>query len=282
MEYCELGNLQHAIQRSLLNIQDAAEVLKQAFEGLVYLHANGIAHRDLKSQNILVRSANPLSIALADFGIAKVNQTFMSTRCGTVSHMAPEIEGGGYLYDNAVDVWALGIVGLELLLGDLVGNPREPFPRWMFDQAEALYVANPKNRLVANIRKMLAWSPEDRPDAAECLEDAEELEAEGLVAERLDLGGLGVQWAAVKRLRGIKQPIPLPVLTPAVAAPTPSTVEVLDSDGAHTSSYQGPGERTMEYISRGYHAMMNPIVVGTKAVELTTVEPPAVESQHHP
>lgn len=177
MEYCHHGSLHHvSTTRPPFSTREITELLKQAAEGLVYLHKQGVTHRDLKPANILVRSLNPLSVVLSDFGLAKTDDSWMVTRCGTGPYIAPEIfQGEGY--DRAVDIWALGIVGIELLEQ---GLPRPKtdwigYARRIFEKTEDIYVKDPGNGLMANIRKMLAWEPEDRPTAVECVEDAEEL-----------------------------------------------------------------------------------------------------------
>ncbi|KAI1784037.1 kinase-like domain-containing protein [Ganoderma leucocontextum] len=74
--------------------------------------------------NILVRSRNPLSVKLADFGIAKMldQHTYFQTMCGTPDFMAPEITRMEK-YDFKVDTWALGVTLFMLLSG------HSPFPR---------------------------------------------------------------------------------------------------------------------------------------------------------
>ncbi|KAL2261006.1 hypothetical protein VTK26DRAFT_4819 [Humicola hyalothermophila] len=147
-------------------------------EGLAYLHHQGITHRDLKPENILVRSRDPLSVALSDFGLAKSEHLGLETVCGTDPYMAPELWSFAK-YTRAVDIWALGVVGIQLLDGKLpdpVGVV--PSTRWteaIFKRAEALHDSNRENLLVAIVRKMLAEDPRDRPPAEECIEDAEDV-----------------------------------------------------------------------------------------------------------
>ena len=70
-------------------------------------------HRDLKPENILLDGNNP---KIADLGIAKVLKTYRaSTKIGTPVYMALEMFKG--YYDVEVDIWALGIIYLEIILG---------------------------------------------------------------------------------------------------------------------------------------------------------------------
>lgn len=85
--------------------------------GLDYLHTCGIIFRDLKLENILIDKFEHALIS--DFGLSKKLEVGQRTRtiCGTMQYMAPEILGG-YLYNHAVDYWALGIIMYTLLMGN--------------------------------------------------------------------------------------------------------------------------------------------------------------------
>ena len=81
-----------------------------------YLHSKGIAHRDLKLENILVDQNGYLKVI--DYGLAKMlkDNEMAATFCGTPEYLAPEMitnEGHG----KAVDWWALGILIYEMLIG---------------------------------------------------------------------------------------------------------------------------------------------------------------------
>lgn len=94
---------------------ESREIAHMVCDALSYLHQKGIAHRDLKPENLLLTSGkNPLC-KIADFGLAKLqdSKTHLMTMCGTPSYLAPEVvlqgaEQAGYSF--AVDSWSLGVI----------------------------------------------------------------------------------------------------------------------------------------------------------------------------
>jgi serine/threonine-protein kinase ULK/ATG1 len=108
MEYHGLRVPEETAQRIIYCIADAV--------GLI--HSKGIAHRDIKLANILLK--NDFQIKLADFGFAKVfhENVLMETYCGTPITMAPEILLS-LPYDKKCDVWSLGIILFQLVYGRL-------------------------------------------------------------------------------------------------------------------------------------------------------------------
>ncbi|XP_063021204.1 serine/threonine-protein kinase PAK 1-like isoform X1 [Melospiza melodia melodia] len=88
---------------------------QQCLQGLDFLHANDVIHRDVKSDNILLRTDG--SVKLADFGLATQLTPEQSRRCsvtGTPWWMAPEVVTG-QPYGPKVDIWSFGIVGIEMI-----------------------------------------------------------------------------------------------------------------------------------------------------------------------
>jgi len=101
--------------------QNAKTIVFKIFAALRYLHDFGIVHRDLKTENILVRDQdNPLDIMLSDFNLSKFTGPWetMMKKVGTIAYVAPEvIMEKGYSYK--VDLWSLGCIMHLLLRGYL-------------------------------------------------------------------------------------------------------------------------------------------------------------------
>jgi len=98
--------------------QVVQEILKQLISILEYLYANKIMHRDLKPRNLLVAHQTPLQIRLIDFGLATKFQENVNIKqkVGTPRYMAPEI-AYNQEYNFSADLWSLGIILYELLIG---------------------------------------------------------------------------------------------------------------------------------------------------------------------
>lgn len=120
MELVEEGELYEMIaEKKSFSEKDASHIMKQVFSALNYLHTNGIVHRDLKLENMLVCDKTTLTVKLADFGLSKLYAgQALQTACGTPFYVAPEILFGTG-YGVAVDMWACGVLLYILLSGRL-------------------------------------------------------------------------------------------------------------------------------------------------------------------
>jgi serine/threonine-protein kinase len=113
-----LERLMHQIRP--LPENDALAIVSQILEGLDYLHSQGVIHRDLKPQNIMLCSDG--SLRIMDFGIAKVaasrRMTFggFSPTMGTPDYMAPE-QVKGQRGDERTDIYSVGAILYEMLTG---------------------------------------------------------------------------------------------------------------------------------------------------------------------
>lgn len=135
-DFCENGDLHSYLSRG--NRPDQFKRLQwfqQLAEGLHYIHSQGIVHRDIKPQNILISGEETLKIA--DVGLAKplydiqsqfgiIDQPFqdyMSSLAGTPNYMAPEV--WGQHYNEKSDVFSLGLVFVTV-----IEFPQLPVAKW--------------------------------------------------------------------------------------------------------------------------------------------------------
>lgn len=132
MEYVESGSLAAVIKKfSPFKEHLVARYTKQVLSGLVYLHLQGIVHRDIKAANLIATKDGV--VKLADFGVAmKLTETIKSMSIvGTPYWMAPEIVERTHHTTTACDIWSLGCTVIELY----TGSP----PYFHLDTMPALY-----------------------------------------------------------------------------------------------------------------------------------------------
>ncbi|KAF5382491.1 hypothetical protein D9615_003043 [Tricholomella constricta] len=128
LEFCENGSL-HNISKRFGKFPEnlVAVYISQVLEGLVYLHDQGVIHRDIKGANILTNKDG--TVKLADFGVASNTTTGVRDDAvvGSPYWMAPEvIEQSGAT--TASDIWSVGCVVIELLEGHPPYHTLDPMP----------------------------------------------------------------------------------------------------------------------------------------------------------
>ncbi|KAJ4034754.1 hypothetical protein NW756_005827 [Fusarium oxysporum] len=151
MEYCSEGDLFSLVSKGHLKGDDRKKdrmcLFKQLIQGVHYLHANGIAHRDIKLENLLITKDSKLKIT--DFGVSEV---FCGTHpglreaggqcgrnmsgeirlcspgiCGSEPYIAPEVLAKKENYDpRALDVWSSAIVMIYLTFGGAIWSRAVP------------------------------------------------------------------------------------------------------------------------------------------------------------
>jgi eukaryotic-like serine/threonine-protein kinase len=186
-EYIEGENLKRLIERrGPAPVDQALELAMQIARGLSFAHQQGLVHRDVKPQNILLNGDGQAKVT--DFGIArsldvKHGMTQTGTVLGTSDYIAPE-QAQGQRVDEHTDVYSLGVVLYELLTAEV------PFPGENFVAVAMRHINEPppairdrrpdvSPRLEAAVHRAMAKDPADRfPTMAEFCHELEACLAE--------------------------------------------------------------------------------------------------------
>jgi serine/threonine-protein kinase len=188
MPYIEGENVRERLRRTgELPVQDATRIMRDVAEALSYAHSRGVIHRDIKPENIIISGNHALVL---DFGVSKAFVSAVSDRpesesritapavaIGTPAYMPPEQAVADPHIDHRADIYALGIVGYELLTG------RSPFGGMAPPQTLAAQLHNKPEALSsfgreippglsAIIMRCLAKNPADRFQSADELHAA--------------------------------------------------------------------------------------------------------------
>ncbi len=181
MEYLPNGTLKERIAAGLTPEQGVT-LIRQIASALGYAHAQGLVHRDVKPANILFRADG--TAVLSDFGIAKslddrTQFTQAGFAVGTPSYMSPE-QARGQEIDGRADLYALGVVLYEILVGKLPYNGTDALSTALAHLTEPLpELPVHHGRYQGVLRKLLAKDPADRyPDAAALLLALDQLPAD--------------------------------------------------------------------------------------------------------
>jgi eukaryotic-like serine/threonine-protein kinase len=130
MPFIEGESLRHRLRRSTtLPAEDAVRIVRHVAEALDHAHEHGVVHRDVKPENILLRADGAF---VTDFGIAKALTpplserplTLMGVALGTPGYMAPEQTAADPRLDHRADLYALGVVAYEMLIGSIPAPDR--------------------------------------------------------------------------------------------------------------------------------------------------------------
>lgn len=212
------GTLTSAIDSGALRSDRAGKVAVAhgLLSAVAYLHGNGVMHRDIKGDNVMmVRNddddAAPSSSSsqqqrlrpvLIDFSLAKLfdasllgrsemafgldDGTTHTPECGTPTYRAPEVvssAGGDERYGPPADLWSVGVCLLEIIQGGTLRAEKDKEAARLVEEAKAALPDQPFPNLV---RKLLEIDPEKRPTAREAL-DCPLFEKFGMVVDERTL-----------------------------------------------------------------------------------------------
>ncbi len=178
MPFVEGHNLRHRITRQgELPIHEAVKILIEVTDALAYAHGRGVVHRDIKPDNIMLSGRHAL---VTDFGVAKAvseatgRQQFTTAgvALGTPSYMAPEQATADPNIDHRADIYALGVLGYELVVGrpPFAGRtPQEILAAQVTQPPPALCIQRPAcpPALESVILRCLEKRPADRFQSAD-------------------------------------------------------------------------------------------------------------------
>ncbi|HLA89806.1 MAG TPA: protein kinase [Gemmatimonadaceae bacterium] len=262
MPYVEGESLRARLDREKqLPVDEAIRIAVAVASALDYAHRHQVIHRDLKPENILMQAGQPV---LADFGIAlavakaggaRITQTGLSL--GTPQYMSPEQATGDRAIDGRTDIYSLGAVLYEMLVGDppyLGGTSQAIIAKVLTDRPRAVRASRPSvpAHVEATIDRALEKLPADR--FATAREFAEALEGKlALASPSVATTGAGRDGGAAAPARGlarVRRVAPWAIAAAAVAVAAivtlrplprarPSTFELLVPDSAGVASAGG-------------------------------------------
>ena len=163
------GTLADKLDKGKLPIEEAARIITQISPGLFTAHTQGIIHRDLKPGNILFDQYD--NAYLSDFGIARFaegDSTLTGSRIlGTPAYMSPEQIQGDKSLDHRSDIYAMGVLFYQMLVGDTPFQATTPAKVMMMHIMEPVpnilsSLPTVPNSVKIWLERVLAKDPDDR------------------------------------------------------------------------------------------------------------------------
>lgn len=207
-EYCDsdLKKIMDNLKGEKLSKETVKLYLYEMLQGIGYIHKHKILHRDLKPQNLLINSNGVLKIC--DFGLARgsgIPIRIYTNEVVTLWYRAPDILLGSKIYDTSVDIWSIGCIFAEMIMGvpmfigkneneqldkifTLLGTPDENEYQWLKESPEwngyinnenfkkfekqdmkKLYPTIEDEEAYDLLKKMIVFEPDNRISAADAL-----------------------------------------------------------------------------------------------------------------
>ncbi|XP_049641132.1 serine/threonine-protein kinase PAK 6 [Suncus etruscus] len=174
MEFLQGGALTDIVSQVRLSEEQIATVCEAVLQALAYLHAQGVIHRDIKSDSILLTLDG--RVKLSDFGFcAQISKDVPKRKSlvGTPYWMAPEVISRS-LYATEVDIWSLGIMVIEMVDGEppyFSDSPVQAMKRLRDSPPPKLKYSHKVSPVLRDfLDRMLVRDPQERATAQELLD----------------------------------------------------------------------------------------------------------------
>lgn len=181
MEYCSNGSLyDYIVNHQSLPNWEVKKMTSRIVDAIAFLHSKGVAHRDIKLDNIVL--TEDFEPKLIDFGLCTEKSTadyqsnLRSTLCGTLEYMAPEIICQKAYDPMATDIWALGVVVYAMATGQFPWHGTPAQITKMISNGRVEFSSTVHQTTKHLILEMLQMNPYDRPKASELRKELEEME----------------------------------------------------------------------------------------------------------
>lgn len=167
LEYLKGGELfEYLNNNGPYTEENAKKAMKRVLIALEALHSNGVVHRDLKMENLMLETPNdPCSLKIIDLGLASfLNTETMNMRCGSPGYVAPEILKYAP-YGTKVDIFSLGVILFNILCG---------YPPFRGNNVKEIFKRNMRCHITFNtkhwadksesVKEIILWMCNKNPD----------------------------------------------------------------------------------------------------------------------
>jgi len=173
LEYIPGKDCSKFFKHKLPTKNQVKSIMTQIIEAITYCHENGIVHRDIKLENILID--DKFNVKLTDFGLCAIKETeydMFKTTVGTVRYSAPELVKGES-YNDSVDVWGIGVILFMLLVGSYPfdGSSKSNIFKRIKEKRIHYSKYNLDRKEIRLLRKLLEKDPEKRIEIEDILDD---------------------------------------------------------------------------------------------------------------